>query len=171
MDPLAQLNDIQTPSGVDWWPLAWGWWAVIALALLIIVLTARACYRHRQFTKAKREALATLATFSAEPAQAAVNTNQLLKRVAKHYFGAEAVSALYGDKWLQFLQSTVSSKHAVSMAAGLEVMIGKVYQQSPCTDAEASDIFTAASIWLKQANLKQMPIETTTIEAQGANHV
>ena len=168
MDPLAQLNDIQTPAGVDWWPLAWGWWAVIALALLIIVLTARAWYRHRQFTKAKREALAT---FSAEPAQAAVNTNQLLKRVAKHYFGAEAVSALYGDKWLQFLQSTVSNKHAVSMAAGLEVMIGKVYQQSLCSDAEASDIFTAASIWLKQANLKQMPIETTTIEAQGANHV
>ena len=41
MDPLAQLNDIQTPSDVDWWPLAWGWWAVIALALLIIVLTRR----------------------------------------------------------------------------------------------------------------------------------
>ncbi len=171
MDPLAQLNDIQTPSGVDWWPLAWGWWAVIVLALLIIVLTARAWYRHRQFTKAKREALSTLATFSAEPAQAAVKTNQLLKRVAKHYFGAEAVSALYGDKWLQFLQSTVSNKYAASMSAGLEVMIGKVYQQSLCSDAEASDIFTAASIWLKQANLKQMPVETTTIEAQGASHV
>ena len=171
MDPLAQLNDIQTPSGVDWWPLAWGWWAVIALALLIIVLTARAWYRHRQFTKAKREALTTLATFSAEPAQAAVNTNQLLKRVAKHYFGAEAVSALYGDGWLQFLQSTVSNKHAASMAAGLDVMIGKVYQQSPCTDAEASDIFTAASVWLKQANLKQIPAETATVESQGASHV
>ena len=171
MDPLAQLNDIQTPSGVDWWPLAWGWWAVIALALLIIVLTVRAWNRHRQFTKAKREALSTLATFSSDPAEAAVNTNQLLKRVAKHYFGAEAVSVLYGDKWLQFLQSTVNNKHAVSLAAGFEIMTGKVYQQSPCTEAEASDILTAASVWLKQANLKQIPGETTTVESQGARHV
>ncbi len=171
MDPLAQLNDIQTPTGVDWWPLAWGWWAVIALALLITVLTVRTWYRHRQFTKAKREALATLATFSSEPAQAAVNTNQLLKRVAKHYFGAESVSALFGDKWLQFLQSTVNTKRAVSIAAGFEVMTCKVYQQSPCTDAEASDIFTAASVWLKQANLKKVPGETMTVESQGASHV
>ena len=50
-------------------------------------------------------------------------------------------------------------------------MIGKVYQQSPCTDAEASDIFTAASVWLKQTNLKQIPVETTTVESQGASHV
>lgn len=171
MDPLAQLNDIQTPTGVDWWPLAWGWWAVIALVLLISVLTIRAWYRHRQFTKAKREALATLVTLSSEPSQAAVNTNQLLKRVAKHYFGAETVSALYGDKWLHFLQSTVNNKHAVSIAAGFEIMTGKVYQQSPCTDAEASDIFTAASVWLKQTNLKQIPDETITVDSQGASHV
>ena len=171
MDPLAQLNDIQTPTGVDWWPLAWGWWAVIALVLLVTVLSIRTWYLHRQFTKAKREALTILAAFATEPGQAAVNTNQLLKRVAKHYFDAETVSALYGNQWQQFLQSAVSNKHAKSVMAGLEVMTSKVYQQAPCTDAEASDIFSAATVWLKQANFKRVPPIETAVKAREASHV
>ena len=58
MDPLAQLKDIHTPQGVDWWPLAWGWWVA---ALLVVALLCGLIYiivRHIRFNRARSEAIA-----------------------------------------------------------------------------------------------------------------
>lgn len=35
---LEQLKDIQLPEPVSWWPLAYGWWGLMALALLAVVM-------------------------------------------------------------------------------------------------------------------------------------
>lgn len=41
---LEQLKDIQLPEPVSWWPLAYGWWGLMALALLAVVML----WRHYQ---------------------------------------------------------------------------------------------------------------------------
>ncbi len=37
---LEKLRDIRLPEPIGWWPLAPGWWALIAVALLIVLATA-----------------------------------------------------------------------------------------------------------------------------------
>ncbi|HPY40873.1 MAG TPA: DUF4381 domain-containing protein, partial [Thiolinea sp.] len=32
------LRDIHLPPEISWWPLAWGWWALLALVVLILVM-------------------------------------------------------------------------------------------------------------------------------------
>ncbi|WP_156497551.1 DUF4381 domain-containing protein, partial [Oleiphilus sp. HI0043] len=36
--PLDQLKDIHPPVDITWWPLAFGWWALIVISVIAIAL-------------------------------------------------------------------------------------------------------------------------------------
>ena len=51
MDPtslLDQLAPLRVPDPVGWWPLAPGWWLVIMLACVGLLLLARWLWQRRQ---------------------------------------------------------------------------------------------------------------------------
>ncbi|TCV96008.1 uncharacterized protein DUF4381 [Luteibacter rhizovicinus] len=84
-----ELRDIHVPTVSAWWPLAPGWWVLIALLLLAIVLLAlwlRGRRRQRRFVHAAlgdlRAAEARYAR-DGEVAAFVAATSQLLRRIAR----------------------------------------------------------------------------------------
>ncbi|MDC8831580.1 DUF4381 domain-containing protein [Alteromonas gilva] len=168
MDPLAQLNDIQTPQGVDWWPLAWGWWVILAVLLALLIALVYLTVKHVRFNRARRDAIAMhqqLPKDASYPAQA----NQLLKRVTLHYYPAIDSAASYGQRWQHFLQHCLSEKRREKTAQGLAVLAQSPYQPLPADEQEIEQMYRAVSDWLKHARLKQAP--GVTNEQEAANHV
>ncbi|WP_315982906.1 DUF4381 domain-containing protein [Aliamphritea spongicola] len=58
-DPLAELRDIHLPEAVGYWPVAPGWWLLLASVLVLaglIVWTVRR-YRHNAYRRAAAKEL------------------------------------------------------------------------------------------------------------------
>jgi Tfp pilus assembly protein PilO len=111
-DPLAQLKDIHLPDPISWWPLAPGWYVVIALVFLLALYLGYQVYKRHRDALAKKKALALLETYQQHyekehnvPATSA-HISELLRRVALVYFPREEVASLHGEAWLQFLNQT-----------------------------------------------------------------
>lgn len=106
MNPdLSQLHDIHLPTSVAWWPLALGWWLLLAL-LVIALLLGYGFYRRYRQQRWRREALALLRQLqqqSLTPQALVVEYSQLLRRVAISRFPRAEVAALTGEQWLVFL--------------------------------------------------------------------
>ncbi|NVK55923.1 MAG: DUF4381 domain-containing protein [Alteromonadaceae bacterium] len=168
MDPLAQLHDIQTPQGVDWWPLAWGWWVIMVALIALVVISVCLWVKHVRFNRARREAITMHQQLSKDahyPAQA----NQILKRVTLHYFAASASAAVYGQHWQQFLQQCLAEKRRANTSQGLECLAQSPYQSATPDAQDIETMYNAVNYWLKHAKLKHAPAATNTLEA--ANHV
>ena len=103
------LRDLHLPDAISWWPLAPGWWVVIAVALLALGYLLRVWLRTRARGAARRYALRQLdalvqayeqhkdlVTFGAE-------ASALLRRTMLAYAPRQDVAGLTGDAWLQWL--------------------------------------------------------------------
>ncbi|GMG88315.1 DUF4381 domain-containing protein [Biformimicrobium ophioploci] len=113
MELLAQLRDIREPDPVGFWPLAPGWWILIALLLCALIALSIWLYRRKQQHRRnayRREAAALLDQIDLQSSTAAQEINTLLKRVATHVYGRDRCAALTGPEWLAFLQSTADLK-------------------------------------------------------------
>lgn len=112
-DPLAQLHPLREPALVGWWPLAPGWWVLIALAvglLLAALWWLLQRYRTNAYRRQGRAQLAELYQDYAEhgdSAAFATATNALLKSVALQVFPREQVAACSGQQWLDLLNGSV----------------------------------------------------------------
>jgi len=98
---IDQLKDIALPPEPGLWPLAIGWWILIAVSLIIVFFAVRKIASHIKRWSIKRIALKNLALCTS-----CDDINQLLKQVAIHYCGA-SVSAFNGQAWTDFLSLNV----------------------------------------------------------------
>ena len=154
MDPLAQLRDIHLPQPVDaWWPLAPGWWILMALALaavgyglfwLVRLYRSRA-YR-REAVSALDRALKRWAGGDVSAMEYLQEQNRLLKRVAIQSFGRSAVASLHGKAWSAFLDRHWSQGAAFSICHYGELLYAA--EAGKATDIEK--LHGLARDWLKQ---------------------
>ena len=111
LDPLAGLRDYHLPEAVSWWPLAPGWWLLLALLLLLALALAWWLLRLRRCRAAARQAADELralrVALSEQPDSAAFirGLSRLLRRYAITAFPGEAAAALTGEDWLAFLDA------------------------------------------------------------------
>ncbi len=110
MDPeQIPLRDLHLPEAVGWWPLAPGWWVVIALALAGLALLLRLHLQKRARGAARRHALARLRQLTADFEQhrdaVAFSSalSQLLRRTMLAYAPRQEIAGLTGDAWLAWL--------------------------------------------------------------------
>lgn len=116
---LDRLHNIAVPPPVSWWPPAPGWYAVAALALVLVSVLVWQLVAWRIRTRYRRAALAELDTLGGNAPVAAVA--ELVKRTALAAFPREQVASLTGDDWLRFLDasgSTVSFAQDAGRALG-----------------------------------------------------
>ena len=103
------LRDLHLPDALGWWPLAPGWWVVLAITVGVLVYFAWRLYRRWQFYAPRRYALAELARFEAEylehrnPAMLGKQLSELLRRGMLAYTPREEVAGLTGEDWLVWL--------------------------------------------------------------------
>lgn len=111
MDPAdIPLRDIHVPDPVSWWPLATGWWVVIILSVLAIVIAIALVAwlkRHRVRRAAVRE-FAAIERRYREHLDAhllARKLSQLARRAALGYGTEYQSAALVGPAWNAYLDT------------------------------------------------------------------
>jgi hypothetical protein len=60
------IRDLHLPEAVSWWPLAPGWYVVIAASLVVCIYLLRLYLQHRSRGAARRHAMRELARLTAE---------------------------------------------------------------------------------------------------------
>lgn len=161
-DLLAQLKDIQTPEQVGQWPLAWGWWVLIVVSLILLTTLVIYLVKRHKHRFAKRQALTLLKASSGLEAKAKVaSINNILKRVNLAYQDRDVVADLSGKEWATWL-----NQH--SDKAQIDAELLQLSYQPKCNDEDAHLYYLQVQQWIKKA-LPLKPIAKET-DAE-VNHV
>lgn len=113
MNNLPEIRDIYIPDGVSFFPLAYGWWVIFVSIVLFFVILKFLFWGIR--TSRKFYALKQLKQIDTKsPVAAAIEMSELLRRICA--FKYKEASALYGEKWIDFLNEHTSHKISSSTA-------------------------------------------------------
>jgi len=131
VNPLTELRDIHLPKPISFWPLAPGWYIVLAIIVLMIVIGIIIIYKRQQKRKIPKAILHQLQQLKQQTDNAAVIAalSSLLKRAALSFYPREKVAKLQGKEWLLFLDKT-SNTNAFTQGVGRVFMIGPYQTQS-----------------------------------------
>lgn len=144
----------QNPVGAEigLWPLAWGWWVVTALSIIILVGLVFWIRHYREQRAYLRMAVKEIESLDVDEAQLKPACNEILKRTFMSYFPVEAIAKLHGDKWALFLKHQLSSKQQVTFAPYLNQLGDGFYQNKANTKSEmtAQEFVTSSARLLKQ---------------------
>ncbi|PQO40222.1 DUF4381 domain-containing protein [Blastopirellula marina] len=97
---LDRLHDIVMPPAVPWFPLASGWYVLIALVVAVTIWGLIAAWRSWQAGAYRRAALAQL-----EGTQTVAEIGEILRRTALVIAPRAAIAPLVGDAWADWLES------------------------------------------------------------------
>ena len=118
MQPTAlPLRDLHLPDPVGWWPLAPGWWALIALAAVVLVWLLLKYRQQRRRSAARRYALKQLKRHAdaymkhRNAVLLGAQLSELLRRTMLAYAPRSNVAGLTGEAWLAFLDRDLDRPH------------------------------------------------------------
>jgi hypothetical protein len=143
--PLADIHLHTEPS---FWPLAWGWWVVIIVSLIIISFVGYKFHRRNHHVAAKQEAIAILKTYRFDDGVTAINT--LLKQAALSYFPRSVIAPLTGMQWLTFLDQQLPLKYRGFVDQQSSWQQG-LFSSTPLTEPQFNDCQQQALLWLQHA--------------------
>ena len=110
MDPeQIPIRDLHLPEAISWWPLAPGWYVVIAIALAVCFYLLHLYSQHRSRGAARRHALRELGRLTADfekhgdAVAFSSDMSELLRRTMLAYAPRSEVAGLTGDAWLAWL--------------------------------------------------------------------
>lgn len=110
MDPeQIPIRDLHLPVDIGWWPLAPGWWVLIALVSAGVIWALCRQYVRWRADRARRLALKQLAAIEREYSDTrdavtiAGLLSELLRRTFLAYAPRSAMAGLTGDRWLEYL--------------------------------------------------------------------
>jgi hypothetical protein len=140
MDPTQiPLRDLHLPDVIGWWPLAPGWWLVIALVVVGLGLLLRSGVRRRARGAARRHALRQfMRSRSAyadhgNPVRLGIEVSEILRRAMLAYAPRSDVAGLTGDAWLAWLDRDLAEPR-FSQGAGRELL--ELPYRDPATAGE-----------------------------------
>jgi hypothetical protein len=152
-DPLAALHPLRSPELIGWWPLAPGWWVLIALVILAACALGFFIYRRYRANAYRRQALLQLQALHKQwETDADVSgylgaLNALLKSVALRAFPGRNVASLSGQPWVDFLSETLPPKS--SCQAFDDDFAGAAYRANvPELNFDAT--YQTSQHWIKQ---------------------
>jgi len=153
MNPLDQLADINIPDQISIWPLAWGYWLVIALSVLAIVALVRSVVSYRKLHRPKKRALAHIQTLEPSDPQFVHKVQIRLKHLCQHYFVSDNVALMHGSQWRQFLKARYKGKQQSVLDAALNGINAQLYSDHNTVDSLKlnSDIKNAVIDWIEQS--------------------
>ncbi len=155
MDPnQLPLRDIHLPDAIGWWPLAPGWWILMAF---FIIGTSGSVFLWRKLTHKTVKNIARLELISIrnnmnlttmEKVQA---LSVLLRRVCLSSFPRNQVASLTGAAWLKFLDSHSEGQKFTQGP-------GKILAEAPYTRNTIIDIeclFDLCHDWIENLPKKE----------------
>lgn len=152
--PTLPLADIHLPDVPGMWPLAWGWWVILTLALIGIAYLAREVIKHQRKNLARREALQRLAELKSPDDFNQLNL--LLRQVAMSYHCREHVAGLTGQSWLLFLDQHLEEKDRGFVRLS-ETWQRGLFSPDPLDKDQFTMCYQQAKKWIRKANFLSKP--------------
>jgi hypothetical protein len=144
MDPTEiPLRGLHLPNAIGWWPLAPGWWLLIALLVLGLVLLLRNALRRRARSAARRHALRQLDVYAAAYTEhgnavtLGIEVSELLRRAMLAYAPRSNVAGLTGEAWLVWLDRDLAQP-SFQKGAGRGLL--NLPYRDPATAEQSADI-------------------------------
>ncbi|APC95219.1 DUF4381 domain-containing protein [Francisella tularensis subsp. novicida] len=150
---LEQLKDIYLPEKVSqWWPLAYGWWLLLAVVILAIIVSLVFLHLRRKAKSYKdciiddfRETVEK--TYQQKPKEVLQDISVYLKRVALQKFPNQPIKTLHGQQWLEFLDTKLKQQSFKTTKAN---MLGNSYKPVELDRVTLNEIMTVAEQWLRR---------------------
>ncbi|MDP1836521.1 MAG: DUF4381 domain-containing protein [Chlamydiales bacterium] len=107
---MQQLHDIEGIDAISPWPLAIGWWIVIACAVLMLASGAWMLRRHLAYLRSwKRDTFMRLDSLEQNLSpdtswEAMTFLSEYLRRIVMRRFPRNECAGLVGDAWLKWLR-------------------------------------------------------------------
>jgi hypothetical protein len=150
-----QLRDVQMPADIAWWPLAIGWWIIIAIvligltALLIKLRNRRRQNRYRNVAAGELEQHFTLWQKDQNTASYLQSANNILKRCMAHIESTQLVrshsyTSLSGQPWLDVLNRFNKTALSTDCQTALATL---AYSENP--DCDVTTINDELREWLR----------------------
>lgn len=171
---LQQLQDIQLPDDIAWWPLAYGWWCLLALSLIILALLITRLVQRIQHNRYRRLAFNELQQHYANwqntqhTAHYLQSANALLKRCFRHLNNEPGQLSVTGQTWIDALHNHAKRDLSEETQIALTTLC---YQAQPQADIDA--IHAQLSQWLKTHRSKpklSAQAESQHVTEQRGNH-
>ena len=142
------LADIIVPKGVSIWPLALGWWLVLAMLIAIVIGLLITYKQYRKKWGYRREALRLLKNYqqTLQDQSIAIKYLECLKRTAISAYPTQNIQALHGQAWVDFLNMQTPTPLFNEQLAHFICNIQ--YQQIICVDKNL--LHTAVIGWIKK---------------------
>lgn len=126
MNPLNQLADITPPDAVSLWPLAWGYWVLIIVLLLVLVSTAVLWRKYRQHVSVQQYSLNSIQALDDGDVYFSHKVQVLLKRFFAHYYPEYKIESLSASE----LENEVINIYTANAASDEQsVQIRKMLKQ------------------------------------------
>jgi hypothetical protein len=157
---LKDLRDIHLPDPIGFWPLAVGWYFLIALflifAILVVVYLIRRSRRlqSRRYMLQRLEELRERYAKDADAVAIAAELSALLRRASLVGFPRREVAGLQGEQWLNFLDETGATRE-FTQGIG-RVLLTAPYQ--PQAQFEVNALLDLAARWVSQNVIKRSTI-------------
>lgn len=151
------LRDPHLPEPISWWPPATGWWVLIMLFILMLVISIWLLTRNRG-KKFKYDALKALdrleAAFhaGADKHKTVASISILVRRISLSLYPREKVASLTGERWLAFLDEGFDDK---AQAGGFSQGVGRAIIEAPYNPAYEVDLPSLIALtrrWISQAH-------------------
>lgn len=149
--PLDQLADIHLPDGVSWWPLAPGWW--ILLALMIITAIGFFFWRRRKAQNyyrviAQHQLNGIYADYQQIQNAAAYlqALSLLLRRTALTAYPKQFNASIKGTEWLAWLDAVAPGLNGKFDSQLGRDLLTSAYQKNPQLDV--SGLHQLSSQWI-----------------------
>lgn len=107
---IDELNDIEGIDVISPWPLAIGWWVLIAIGILLLMVALWFLKRRVDYLRSwKRDAFKKLDALEhnltpANSKDTVAFLSEYLRRIALRRFPRQECAGLVGDEWLMWLQ-------------------------------------------------------------------
>jgi hypothetical protein len=140
---LDRLHDLALPPEVPWWPLAPGWYVLIALAFATAAWFAFRTWKHWRSNAYRRAALQELKSLDTPAAIA-----ELLRRTALAIAPRTVIAELTGPAWPDWLAAQCPEPMPESVRTQLTAGI----YQAPSLNPDLTPLKTYATRWITHHN-------------------
>ncbi|NVJ66875.1 MAG: DUF4381 domain-containing protein [Gammaproteobacteria bacterium] len=144
---LAKLKDVHLPAEVSWWPLAIGWWLLIAIVIILIAASISYQLHKKNKYQLSRAAIKELqAVAESDEKNWLIQLTVILKRASLSLYPKRKVASLTESSWIRFLTQTGNGIWDDKSLVLLRDAVYKDAQAIPSDNKE--QLFAQAKLWL-----------------------
>lgn len=157
--PDLPLRDIHLPEAGSWWPVAPGWWLLLASLVAIVLLIWGLRLWLRKGNRRKQavhefKALQERHLQGESPHTLVSELSILIRRTAISLYPREEAAGLTGEDWLRWLDQAadLDPEEGFSSPAG-QALINAPYR--PESDIDLSGLMDIAETWFRRVQPKK----------------